>query len=531
MINYTPASQLTLENFTTPFDQHLREDNRWLKLAAIIPWDQMAAIYATKLDSNTGRQCVNIRTVLAAIIVKHRLKMSDRETIETISENIYLQFFAGYPSFSTRPPFDASLFVDIRKRLGVEEFDKMTCLLLKQVENAEQQATKKKDPPSKKNMDSSTEGQSPKGSLDEHTGKPPEKPALPNQGQLKLDATACDQAITYPTDLKLINRAREESERLIDELFGLLPPKTTKPRTYRRIARKWYMNIAQNRNKTRSKIGKALGKQLRYLKRNLGHIEKLLDQLTDQRFPLNQRDQHIYWVIQQVFEQQAKMHKEKTHSCPDRIVNIYQPYVRPIVRGKDKNKVEFGAKIGVSEHNGFCRIDHFSWDAYNESKDLNGQVTAYRHQYGYWPEVVLADRIYLNRENRNWLKEKGIRISGKPLGRPPKEQMTAYQKRKRNKERNQRNHIESKFGQAKNGYGLNNIRAKRSDTSKSWISAIFFVMNLITYGKAMSGKLIFWVKQHVVTAIHRGCRHLNQKIAQWSVDGKLNVSISQCVLA
>ena len=144
MINYTPASQLTLENFTTPFDQHLREDNRWLKLAAIIPWDQMAAIYATKLDSNTGRQCVNIRTVLAAIIVKHRLKMSDRETIETISENIYLQFFAGYPSFSTRPPFDASLFVDIRKRLGVEEFDKMTCLLLKQVENAEQQATKKK---------------------------------------------------------------------------------------------------------------------------------------------------------------------------------------------------------------------------------------------------------------------------------------------------------------------------------------------------------------------------------------------------
>ena len=145
--------------------------------------------------------------------------------------------------------------------------------------------------------------------------------------------------------------------------------------------------------------------------------------------------------------------------------------------------------------------------------------------------MVLADRIYLNRENRNWLKEKGIRISGKPLGRPPKEQMTAYQKRKRNKERNQRNHIEGKFGQGKNGYGLNNIRAKRSDTSKSWISAIFFVMNLITYGKAMSGKLIFWVKQHVVTAIHRGCRHLNQKIAQWSVDGKLNVSISQCVLA
>ena len=100
----------------------------------------MAAIYASKLDPNSGRLSVNIRTVLAAIIVKHRLKMSDRETIDSISENLYLQFFAGYSSFSTRPPFDASLFVDIRKRLGVEQFDKMTCLLLKQVEQAEQQA-------------------------------------------------------------------------------------------------------------------------------------------------------------------------------------------------------------------------------------------------------------------------------------------------------------------------------------------------------------------------------------------------------
>ena len=72
---------------------------------------------------------------------------------------------------------------------------------------------------------------------------------------------------------------------------------------------------------------------------------------------------------------------------------------------------------------------------------------------------------------------------GKPLGRPPKKQLNAYQKRKLKKERNQRNLIEGKFGQAKNAYGLNNIKAKRNDTSGSWISAIFFIMNLVTLTK------------------------------------------------
>ena len=105
--------------------------------------------------------------------------------------------------------------------------------------------------------------------------------------------------------------------------------------------------------------------------------------------------------------------------------------------------------------------------------------------------MLLADRIYLNRKNRKWLKEKNIRIVGKPLGRPPKEQLNAYQKRKQKKERNQRNLIEGKFGQAKNAYGLSNIQAKRSDTSQSWISAIFFIMNLITLSKIATKYAIF----------------------------------------
>ncbi|MBK7480194.1 MAG: hypothetical protein IPI69_11070 [Bacteroidales bacterium] len=81
------------------------------------------------------------------------------------------------------------------------------------------------------------------------------------------------------------------------------------------------------------------------------------------------------------------MYNEHTHSIENRIVNIYQPYVRPIVRGKDKAQVEFGAKLGVRMQNGYARINTLSWEAYNEGSDLKKQVEAYRRLNGYYPEV------------------------------------------------------------------------------------------------------------------------------------------------
>ena len=175
------------------------------------------------------------------------------------------------------------------------------------------------------------------------------------------------------------------------------------------------------------------------------------------------------------------MHRNKSHSVDDRIVNIYQPYVRPIVRGKDKAQVEFGAKIGVSQVDGYARINTFSWDAYNESTDLAKQVEAYKALKGYYPEVLIADQIYGNRANRAYLKEHGIRFCEKPLGRPMKETLSPYQKLKQKTERGIRNQIEGKFGQGKNAYELNKVRTRTSKTSESWIACIVFIMNLIKF--------------------------------------------------
>ena len=315
-----------------------------------------------------------------------------------------------------------------------------------------------------------------------------------NKGVLKIDATVANQKIVYPTDAGLLNTARKESERIIDLLYAQ-SHYHKKPRTYRKIAGTEYLNFSKNRRKSKKQIRKFIRKQLGYLLRNLSHIDRLLDHIEQikqtRKFPLPKRDQKIYWVIQHIYEQQKYMYDQKTHSVKDRIVNIYQPYVRPIPRGKDKAATEFGAKISASEVDGMSRVEHISWDNFNEATDLELQVEMFKQTYGHYPELLLADRIYLNRNNRKWLKSKGIRIVGKPLGRPKKEKLTAYQKRKLKKERNQRNLIEGKFGQGKNAYGLGNIKARRSDTSKSWISAIFFIMNLITLSKVADKYGIF----------------------------------------
>jgi hypothetical protein len=337
MIKYTPSNQLSLDLFKHPFEQALDNENRWIQLAALVPWDSLANIYSKSLSSESGRLSVDIRMVIGALIIKHKLTLSDRDTVALISENIYMQYFCGLKGFQSKEPFDASLFVEIRKRLGNENFDAFNAEVIRKYQEVDNR--KKKGKKQKKGQDcpgnvSSTQ----------QAGEP----SVPNRGTLKIDASVADQYITYPTDLKLLNTCRQESERLIDLIYskGNFP---VKPRTYRRIARSEYLDLSKKKNKDKKLIRKSIGKQLRYLKRNINSIHAMLDNLSDKCFPLPNRDQKLFWVMQHIFNQQQEMYTQKKHTCEHRIVNLYQPYVRPILRGKDKAKVEFGAKINISE--------------------------------------------------------------------------------------------------------------------------------------------------------------------------------------
>ena len=265
MIKYTPANQLTLEGFEHPFDQELSIDNRWVKLASLIPWDKLASVYAKQLCSDSGRESIDIRMVIGAIIVKHKLGLDDRGTVAMISENIYLQYFCGLKSFQTADPFHPTVFVDIRKRMGASEFDLWNTLI---IEKADSLQPKRRQLISKKKDDSSDQDKNPNS-----TPKPPA-----HKGKLKIDASVANQKIVFPTDAKLLHTCREESERLIDILYSQTNL-TQKPRTYRRVARSEYLSFSKKKKKSKKQIRKFIGKQLNYLKRNLNHITFLLDQV------------------------------------------------------------------------------------------------------------------------------------------------------------------------------------------------------------------------------------------------------------
>jgi len=113
------------------------------------------------------------------------------------------------------------------------------------------------------------------------------------QGQINSRCNGCRPNDCLSNRSGLLARSREESERLIDELCKTLTI-ADKPRTYRRLARKQYLNVAKKKHKTTRELHKAIGQQLRYLKRNLKSIHGLLDKATGMSFPLKSRDQKIF---------------------------------------------------------------------------------------------------------------------------------------------------------------------------------------------------------------------------------------------
>ena len=487
MIKYTPASERNLALFRTPFEQELDATNRWVKMAAVVPWDEMAKVFFDSMSADHGRASIDLRVVLGALLVKHVEGISDEDTIQYIQENIYTQYFVGLPSFQTKPVFVPTLFVEIRKRLGKQGAQRLNDMVIRQARCLK--AIKHRAKPRKKTeepVDGGEPGQEKEAARQAATAADDSRPEqeVRNKGTLKMDATVAPQHVGYPVDTRLLHDARQDSEELIDKLFHGHSLWKKKPRTYRRKAHNEYLAFAKKRNPRKQAIKRARGKQLRYLRRNLKHINRMLDKIEQagQRCQWEHRDWRRFWVLAEVYRQQDIMHRDGRRRIDDRIVNIAQPYVRPIKRGKAGKKTEFGAKLNVSETEGFVRMDYVSFNNFNEGLGLEDQVEGFKLLFGYYPELVLVDQIYLNRKNRKYLKDKGIRHSGKPLGKPP--EMTRQEKQKRKKEQNKRSEIEGKFGQAKSKYGLDDIQTRREDTSYACIGCILLALNVMKLAEA-----------------------------------------------
>jgi hypothetical protein len=437
------TDQLMLTEFSMPFSGKLSPENRWVKLASLIPWEELEDEYVRQFSQKgMGSPAKQFRMALGALIIKEKLNISDEETVEQIRENPYLQYFIGLEEYQNKAPFDPSMMTYFRKRIKLEMVIALNEKIIRD----------------KKDDDETINGSGIGTS---------ENIEVKNKGTLIVDATCTPADIRFPTDVSLLNEAREKLEKIIDVLHE--PSMGKKPRTYRKRARKCFVSFVAKRKHSKKDIRKALKKQLQFVARDIHHVESLIAKGAHLE-KLSRKEYKNFLVIHEVYRQQMEMFQKDCHSAEHRIVSISQPHVRPIVRGKASANTEFGAKLSLSLVEGFSRIEHLDWEAFNEGTLLIEHLDAYKEKYGYYPEAVEVDKIYRNRNNRAFCKEHDIQMSGPSLGRSragvKKENVGL------------RNPIEGKFGEGKRRYGMARIMARLTETSETTIGVLVLVMNL-----------------------------------------------------
>lgn len=440
--------QLTLTDFNQPLGLKMDPNNRWVKYAAKIPWDAIEEEYAKLFPSKTGMPAKPLRVALGSLLIQKTLKVSDEELVEQIIENPYLQYFIGLPGYTNKAPFVPSLLVEFRKRLNED----VLCEINEMI--AEYSIQKDND------SDDDSSGNGGSGTSE-------------NSGTLILDATCAPQNIEFPQDVNLLNASRESLEHIIDDIcytYNLY-----KPRMYRQNARRDFLLFARSKKHTKKKIRKAIRQQLQYIKRDIAYIEAFL--ASEYNVELTEKQRFRFETVRKIYDQQLYMYTNNVHTVPDRIVSLSQPFIRPIVRGKAAAPTEFGAKLDISiDEYGFVRVEKISFDAYNEKEVLKGAVQRYFERNGRYPERVLADKIYRNRENLEFCAKHGIRLSGPPLGRPKKN--ADIDKRIEYIDNADRVEVERAISLSKRCYGLGRIMTKLEGTTKSSIVLSIIAKNV-----------------------------------------------------
>lgn len=415
MYKYTDNTQSNFLDFNQPIGLHMNPENRWVKMADAIPWEVFEKKYSRLFKGKNGRVARPLRLALGSLIIQTKYQYSDRELVEQLTENPYYQYFIGLPGYQEEPPIDASTLVLFRKRLKMDIIMEANEYML--------DAVKEKESSDKKDDDHNNP---PSGG--EGNGQETKQEQFPeNKGTLMLDATCAPSNIRYPQDFSLLNEAREKLEMIIIRFcktYGF-----SRPRMYRRIARKNYLALAKAKKRSTKKIRATIRKQLVFIRRDIGYLENFIQ---DGYAPTS-KESTLLLTIYKLYEQQQYMYQNKTHSVDNHIVSIAQPWIRPIVRGKTKSPVEFGAKFDLS---------------------------------------------YRTRENRKYCKMHGIRLSGPKLGRPSLEKQPTKEKKHEYQDNTDRIEVERAFSLSKRCYGMGLIRTKLYDTTLTSIALSVFVTNL-----------------------------------------------------
>ena len=282
-----------------------------------------------------------------------------------------------------------------------------------------------------------------------------------------MDATCYESSVRFPTDVKLLWESCRDLNRLISG-WG-------KRKGYSHLTKLFEerSTVYLGYSKSRKKTYKATQKQKKSL---LNLLEKMLSYVKIHRADKEKKVIVNHWfskrieTIETVFLQQKAMYESGEKSVKDRIVSLSKPYVRPIVRGKETKRVEFGAKVHKMQVNGISFIERIDFDAFNEGTLLQNTVALHNRLFDKCT-ILGADAIYATNANRSYCSDRKMATNFVPKGKRPADATKNSQASKMReligKER--ATVLEGSFGTEKEHYNLKTIKAKRKDTEMLWI--------------------------------------------------------------
>ena len=422
------SGQMTLKGFYAPFAERLSPENRWVKLSEKMPWDRIEEEYLKNIDLQNGRPAISSRIAFGACFIRSAENITDERTVQAIAENPYMQYFLGLKEFNPEPLFDSSMMVHFRKRFPVNF-----------IADVNEYLCTGKWPNDSRNVDRDNDGDDTGSNGTPTIELEPDEVGYDtnnNSGHLIMDAMVAPANIKYPTDIDLLNKSREHLEKAISIYWKFVPHKGHMLPYNKKKARKSFLKLSKSKKWSRNKVRKAISEQLHY-------IELAAQRLDELRLQFDKPDDYLpTWllkrleVIPKVYEQQNEMFENGKQSCKDRIVSLEQPHVRPIVRGKKE----------------------------------------YKRRFGVYPKAVLADKIYQTKNNKKYCKLRGIRLSGKALGRKNEAQKEA-EKQQMYRDSCERNWVEGKNGLLKTRYGMSRVMCKLDGTAKTDLVFAILAMN------------------------------------------------------
>lgn len=434
------------ENFFMDFE--LDENNELIRIEKELPWDELCEVPGKYYSHSQGRPTKPSRAKIGLLILKHLYGLSDEELVKQLKGNLHYQYFCDLSPKRAQNFIDPSSLAKFRKTIGLEGIREIDDIVDKTINTLSRKG--KRGPKNK---------------------------------HLIMDTTVAMSPIEYPTDVKLLEKCRRKCVEVIDKAkkYGV----DTIFRTYKRIAKKvvdTHQKLGHHTTKVRRKIQKKL---LGWVNRNVKQVEEsqniLKKKLTAVTDTLKKKviDRFIdktaktLKTIKNILVQQKEMYRGK--KIKDRIVSVWNDKIRPIVRGKYPNKVEFGPKILLVKKGKFLHLAGVYFDNVNDAQLFDPALDYYKEKWKEAPNSVSTDKGFYSKKNVQRAREEKIKyIAIQKKGKSAAKEKDSWRKIFYCL----RCSIEAKISLAKRKFGMSHIKYRIDGAEEMWIRLGLMAMNL-----------------------------------------------------